>query len=215
MHLLTVPGIHNSGPGHWQTRWEEVPGRVTRRFAPSSWDEPEAWDWVAAVERDLSDLGPDTVVVAHSMGCLAAAHVAATVGGFRGLVLVAPPDIDGPNFPCDARHPERAEARPAPGAGPPPHQQRRLLRRAGGLPATRRGLERPAPRTRRPRPHQRRERARDLGPGLAAGHRIRGRYPPRRDDEPEPVTPPHPRGCPMGRTMAAPMRHADEEWPCP
>src|SRR3954451_15884770 len=83
MHLLTVPGIHNSGPGHWQTRWEEVPGRVARRFAPSSWDEPEAWDWVAAVERDLADLGPDTVGVAHSMGALAGAPAAATPSSWR------------------------------------------------------------------------------------------------------------------------------------
>jgi predicted alpha/beta hydrolase family esterase len=112
MHLLTVPGIHNSGPGHWQTLWEQVPGRVARRFAPSSWDEPEAWDWVAAVERDLADLGPDTVVVAHSMGALAAAHVAATAGGFRGVVLVAPPDVDGPNFPTDALR--FGELKPAP-----------------------------------------------------------------------------------------------------
>ena len=103
MHLLTVPGIFDSGPDHWQTLWEQVPGRVTRRFAPSSWDEPEARDWVAAVERELADLGPDTLVVAHSMGCLASAHVAATTGGFRGVVLVAPPDLHDPAFPPEAR----------------------------------------------------------------------------------------------------------------
>lgn len=112
MHLLTVPGINNSGPEHWQTRWEGIPGRVTRRFAPSSWDEPEAADWVAAVERDLADLGSDTIAVAHSMGCLAAAHVAATTGGFRGVVLVAPPDVDDPNFPADARGFDKVQPAP-------------------------------------------------------------------------------------------------------
>ena len=79
MHLLTVPGINNSGPEHWQTLWEQIPGRVTRRFAPSSWDEPEAADWVAAVERDLADLGPDTIVVSLQNG-MNPPRIAARIG---------------------------------------------------------------------------------------------------------------------------------------
>jgi predicted alpha/beta hydrolase family esterase len=101
VQLLFVPGINDSGPAHWQTLWEKEHGG--RRFAPSSFDEPDAWDWVAAVERAAADLGPDTLVVAHSLGCLATAHVAATSAPFRGIILVAPPDLDDPHFPAGAR----------------------------------------------------------------------------------------------------------------
>lgn len=103
MPLLTVPGIDDSGPAHWQTLWEERPERECRRFAPSSWGAPEAWDWVDAVDRGLADVGPDCVVVAHSLGCLAAAHVASASDRLRGLVLVAPPDMRGPAFPQAAQ----------------------------------------------------------------------------------------------------------------
>jgi predicted alpha/beta hydrolase family esterase len=112
MRLVTVPGIHGSGPGHWQTRWERLPDADCVRIAPASWDEPDAQDWVTAVRRAVGAAGPDCVVVAHSLGCLPAAHVAATIGGMRGVVLVAPPDPSGPSFPAAARG--FAELGPAP-----------------------------------------------------------------------------------------------------
>jgi predicted alpha/beta hydrolase family esterase len=101
VELLIVPGLWNSGPSHWQTRWEQQHGG--RRFRPASFDEPDAWDWVAAIERAAAELGPDTLAIAHSMGCLATAHVAATSAPFRGVVLVAPPDLQDPNFPLEAQ----------------------------------------------------------------------------------------------------------------
>jgi predicted alpha/beta hydrolase family esterase len=51
-------------------------------------------------------------VVAHSLGCLPAGHLAATADGVRGVVLVAPADPDGPAFPAEAR--AFAVLRPAP-----------------------------------------------------------------------------------------------------
>jgi hypothetical protein len=59
MRLLTVPGIFDSGPTHWQTLWEQEPERRCRRFEPASFDEPDAWDWVAAVELGVAELGRD------------------------------------------------------------------------------------------------------------------------------------------------------------
>jgi predicted alpha/beta hydrolase family esterase len=101
MQLLIVPGIKDSGPEHWQTLWERRHGG--RRFAPSSFAQPDAWDWVSSIEREAAALGPDILVIAHSLGCLATAHLAATSAPFRGVVLVAPPDIEEPSFPDDAR----------------------------------------------------------------------------------------------------------------
>jgi predicted alpha/beta hydrolase family esterase len=103
MRLVIAPGIDNSGPEHWQTRWEGLPGADCVRFAPSSWEEPEASDWVEALRTAVAAAGPDCVVVAHSLGCWAAAHLAVTTGGMRGVVLVAPPDITAPTFPAAAR----------------------------------------------------------------------------------------------------------------
>ena len=110
MELLIVPGIYDSGPAHWQTLWEQAHGG--HRFRPSSFDEPDAWDWVAAIERAAGELGRDVLVVAHSLGCLATAYVAATSAPFRGAVLVAPPDLQDPHFPADARRFDELTATP-------------------------------------------------------------------------------------------------------
>lgn len=110
VELLIVPGIYDSGAAHWQTLWETRHGG--RRFRPASFDEPDAQDWVTAIERAVAELGPDTLVIAHSLGCLATAHVAATSAPFRGAVLVAPPDLDGPSFPPDARRFDELTAAP-------------------------------------------------------------------------------------------------------
>ena len=112
MRLVIAPGIDDSGPQHWQTLWEQHPGADTVRTAPSSWSAPEAADWVGAVRRAVAAAGPDCVVVAHSLGCWATAHVAATEGGMRGVVLVAPPDVDDPAFPAAARGFDRLQPVP-------------------------------------------------------------------------------------------------------
>jgi len=102
--ILIVPGIGNSGEAHWQSRWQQRHAGITR-IAPSSWDEPECADWTAAIERAVSASGPHTLVVAHSLGCLAVAHWAArTAQAARvaGALLVAVPDPHGARFPAAA-----------------------------------------------------------------------------------------------------------------
>ncbi|MFS2004219.1 RBBP9/YdeN family alpha/beta hydrolase [Duganella sp. CT11-25] len=103
MQILIVPGIGNSGPDHWQSRWQ-ASHEGLRRMEAGSWDEPECGDWVAAIERAMVALGPDTLIVAHSLGCLAVAHWAATTGhaACRAALLVAVPDPRGPAFPAAA-----------------------------------------------------------------------------------------------------------------
>jgi predicted alpha/beta hydrolase family esterase len=127
--VLMVPGIGNSGDGHWQSRWQQSRVGITR-IAPSSWEEPECDDWVAAIERAVTESGPQTLIVAHSLGCLAVVHWAARHGGtaagrgdaaalsargdgavgaqaagvrVAGALLVAVPDPHGPAFPAAAR----------------------------------------------------------------------------------------------------------------
>jgi len=43
--ILTVPGLGNSGPGHWQTDWEaRLPG--CRRVDLGLWEDPHRNTWV-------------------------------------------------------------------------------------------------------------------------------------------------------------------------
>lgn len=102
MRYVIIPGVGGSGPEHWQTLWEQAWGDRALRFAPASWDEPELDDWCAALDRAVRDSGTDVVLIAHSLGCLAAAAWLAQAKRpqIRGAFLVAPPDVQAPSFPA-------------------------------------------------------------------------------------------------------------------
>jgi len=99
--FLILPGINDSGPEHWQSRWERaLPG--ARRVKQADWDSPVCADWVAALGRAVADTPGDIVLIAHSLGCLLVVHAAAAralTPSVRGALLVAPPDPDAPSFP--------------------------------------------------------------------------------------------------------------------
>ena len=102
MHFVIVPGINGSGPGHWQSIWQGAWGPSASRIGTSSWDEPDLADWCLALDRATQlDQPAELVVVAHSLGCLAAGHwLRQARPHVRGVFLVAPPDPAGPNFPA-------------------------------------------------------------------------------------------------------------------
>jgi predicted alpha/beta hydrolase family esterase len=104
MHYVIVPGINGSGPDHWQTLWQDAWGPSARRISPSSWDNPDLDDWCDALNRAAhQDRSSDVVLVAHSLGCLAAAcWLQRQRPGIRGAFLVAPPDAGGADFPAAA-----------------------------------------------------------------------------------------------------------------
>ncbi|RKN40130.1 RBBP9/YdeN family alpha/beta hydrolase [Streptomyces hoynatensis] len=101
---VVIPGIDGSDERHWQTRWERQWGSAAVRISPASWSAPDLEDWVGAVHRAYEDASlrdGEVVLVAHSLGCWAAAtwlnrNPARPV---RGAFLVAPPDPQGPAFP--------------------------------------------------------------------------------------------------------------------
>ena len=110
LSLTIVPGINDSLDKHWQSRWQATQTDAVR-IRPASWDEPDLQDWVAAVDAAVST--PDTIIVAHSLGCLAAAAwLARNPGRVRGALLVAPPDRFGPGFPSKAPTFQSAEPEP-------------------------------------------------------------------------------------------------------
>jgi predicted alpha/beta hydrolase family esterase len=101
---VVVPGIDNSDEDHWQSLWEAGWGPSARRIAVASWSAPELDDWCAAVERAVRLAGERPVVlVAHSLGTIAATHwLASTDAQVAGVLLVSPPDRYGTSFPAAA-----------------------------------------------------------------------------------------------------------------
>lgn len=110
--ILIFPGIGNSGPQHWQTLWEQAhPDFV--RIAQRDWDNPVCDEWGSELEDTVQRLGPSTIVVAHSLACLAVAHWAARPHSpIKAALLVAVPDSSGPNFPAEAQGFANTSARP-------------------------------------------------------------------------------------------------------
>jgi predicted alpha/beta hydrolase family esterase len=96
MRILIVPGLNGSGPGHWQTLWEEKYGceRVDQR----DWANPDFAEWVGTLNAAVTARAEHTVIVAHSLGCLTVAHWACAypenTGQIKCALLVAPPDVE-------------------------------------------------------------------------------------------------------------------------
>ncbi|MGK2908998.1 MAG: RBBP9/YdeN family alpha/beta hydrolase [Sphingobium sp.] len=100
--ILTVPGLNNSGVGHWQSVWEETRGDC-HRVDLGSWASPTRNTWVnrldAAIRETAHSHGAPIILAAHSLGCLAVAWWGALQSQpygwpVAGALLVAPPDCD-------------------------------------------------------------------------------------------------------------------------
>jgi hypothetical protein len=124
--VLVAPGLHNSGPDHWQSRWQHL-FPAFERVEQDDWEAPDLARWSARVDElrqsgrsgrssgssQLSQSGggaDDTrplLIIAHSFGCLATAHsVARDPSGVAGVLLVAPADPD--KFNVAAQLPQQA-----------------------------------------------------------------------------------------------------------
>jgi len=105
---LTVPGVTNSSPQHWQSLWEKEFPEKFSRIEQEEWDTPVCSDWTDYIELEVQMRKPENVVlVAHSLGCTAVAHwagqYAATAKGIKGAFLVAPSDCEAPTYNFDTK----------------------------------------------------------------------------------------------------------------
>ena len=94
-NVLLLPGWQNSGPDHWQSRWERLHGYT--RVEQHDWMRPLRGDWIARLEEVLLSGDQAAVLVAHSLGCHAVAAWAAHSRNthlVKAALLVAPPDVD-------------------------------------------------------------------------------------------------------------------------
>lgn len=103
--ILTVPGLDNSGPGHWQTIWEQMSPNCVR-VELGMWERPHRNTWANNLNHAVQQADRPVILVAHSLGCLAVAWWAALEGEeaisrVAGALLVAPPDVE--HAPLDPR----------------------------------------------------------------------------------------------------------------
>lgn len=96
--ILTIPGLMNSGPAHWQSLWEQMLPNC-RRVDLGSWDRPHRNSWVNRLDRAIASVDGPVLLAAHSLGCHAVAWWAALAcegwsEKIAGALLVAPPEVD-------------------------------------------------------------------------------------------------------------------------
>ncbi len=94
--ILIVPGLTNSGPDHWQSRWERQL-KTARRVQQANWETPVRDDWVGRIIEHVALATRPVVIVAHSLGVHAVVHASHKLpaGMVAGAFLVAAPDLDG------------------------------------------------------------------------------------------------------------------------
>ena len=91
--ILIIPGYTNSGPDHWQTRWENKLS-TARRVQQAEWSKPVREDWVASLIRHVDEATKPVVLVAHSLGVPTAVHAIPQIKDkVAGAFFVAPPDV--------------------------------------------------------------------------------------------------------------------------
>ncbi len=73
--ILIIPGFGDSGPGHWQSRWEDKLATATRVIQPD-WAKAEKAQWAGEIAKAVAQADKPVVLVAHSIGVAAVAHAA-------------------------------------------------------------------------------------------------------------------------------------------
>jgi predicted alpha/beta hydrolase family esterase len=94
-HVLILPGWQNSGPAHWQSRWEAAHGYV--RVPQHDWERPRRGDWLMQLEEAVLQCDAPALLVAHSLGCIQVAAWAAhsqNTHRVKAALLVAPGDVE-------------------------------------------------------------------------------------------------------------------------
>jgi hypothetical protein len=95
VQVLLLPGWQNSGPAHWQSRWEVRYG--FERVQQHDWMHPLRGDWLIQLEEAVLRSTRPVALVAHSLGCIqvaAWASVSQNTHRVKAALLVAPGDVE-------------------------------------------------------------------------------------------------------------------------
>lgn len=100
-----VPGYGATPHDHWfqttanKLRDSGIPTQVIEFPSPQT---PSLAAWLECLRSNLKDLDKDTIIIAHSLGCITALHFLASLRPtphIRGLLLVSPFAEKLPNLP--------------------------------------------------------------------------------------------------------------------
>ncbi|SFU08867.1 hypothetical protein SAMN05216264_11124 [Pseudomonas marincola] len=103
IRYLIVPGWQGSADNHWQSHWHRsLPN--SDRVEQSDWQNPQREAWVSQLQRAIESDSRQTVLIAHSLGCITVAHWAAQapdelLDRISAALLVAPADVERLNCP--------------------------------------------------------------------------------------------------------------------
>ncbi|HEU4776029.1 MAG TPA: alpha/beta hydrolase [Telluria sp.] len=98
--VLTLSGLWNSGPDHWQTHWEHKhPAFV--RVPHRDYNNPVRDEWVDELDAAIAASEGPPILVAHSLGCQLVVQWAKSGSQLRiaGALLVAPSDTEAASYP--------------------------------------------------------------------------------------------------------------------
>jgi predicted alpha/beta hydrolase family esterase len=93
--LLIVPGLGDSGKGHWQNYWL-TKYENSRKVIQNDWDRPVLSDWLNKLNEAIAAIDGKIIIVAHSLAAALVAHWSTTnnTQKIAGALLVAPADVD-------------------------------------------------------------------------------------------------------------------------
>lgn len=102
--ILFVPGLGNSDPGHWQSRWREKMS-TAQLVTQEDWDNPTPEAWVEKLNHDIMMATRPVVIIAHSLGVLTTIMAARNLVDtkVKGAFLVAAPDPEHKDAPAPVR----------------------------------------------------------------------------------------------------------------
>lgn len=96
--ILIVPGYTNSGPEHWQSRWQEKLS-TARRVEQDAWSKPVREDWTTRFADCVNESERPVVVIAHSLGVATVVQaLPALKKPIKGAFFVAPPEVENPKI---------------------------------------------------------------------------------------------------------------------
>ncbi|WP_091435216.1 RBBP9/YdeN family alpha/beta hydrolase [Flavobacterium degerlachei] len=93
--ILIVPGLGDSGQGHWQNYWL-TKFETSRKVIQNDWDRPVLSDWLHNLNAAIGAIDGKIIIVAHSLAVSLVAHWSKTnnTNKIAGALLVAPADVD-------------------------------------------------------------------------------------------------------------------------
>lgn len=102
-NVLTLAGLWNSGPQHWQTLWEQDK-QAWVRVPHRDWNNPDCHEWVAELDAAIAACEGPPLLVAHSLGTMLVAQWAKSGSELKiaGAFMVAPSDVEAASYPVDS-----------------------------------------------------------------------------------------------------------------